>query len=169
MSILCYTAQAQFYSLSTNLVGLGTGTINAELSFALNRQWTMHIPVQDNPLILKDNRQLRNVTIQPEVRYWFLESYYRNFFGIYAIASRFHIGKIWDDYRYDGQAFGTGLSYGQTYPLSKRLNLEWELGAGLVWADYTKYKCKKCGEIIGRESGFHFIPTRAALNISYLF
>ena len=34
---------------------------------------------------------------------------------------------------------------------------------------YNKYLCKRCGDLVGQEYGWHFLPTRAALNVVYLF
>ena len=167
--IIITTAKAQFYSARTNLVGLATGNINLELSMTLNRDWTAHIPVQYNPFVLNNNRQFRNLTAMPGVRYWFQESYINNFIGMYAVASRYHFGQIWDDKRYDGQAYGVGFSYGKSYQLSTRWNFEWELGAGVVWSEFEKYKCKKCGQKLGKENGIYLVPTRIAANIIYLF
>lgn len=165
-----FTAEAQFYSVRTNIVGLATTNLNAELSMTLNRNWSLHVPVQYNPFVLRDNRQFRNLTVEPGVRYWFKESYAKNFIGMYGVASRYHIGGILGgDYRYDGKGFGAGVSYGHAYPVATNLNLEWELGVGLVWADYDKYRCKRCGARIGHEERLYFLPTRVALNVVYLF
>lgn len=41
-------------------------------------------------------------------------------------------------YRYEGTAFGGGLSAGLVRPLSRRWNLEFELGLGVVWADWER-------------------------------
>ena len=41
--------------------------------------------------------------------------------------------------------------------------------AGAVWLAYDKYLCKRCGDLVGQEYGWHFLPTRAALNVVYLF
>lgn len=161
---------AQFYSLRTNMVGLGTGNLNLELSMTMNRKWSLHIPVQYNPFVFRDNKQFRNLTIEPAVRYWFVESYNKNFVSLYGIASRFHVGGLFGHrFRYDGKGFGAGLSYGHAYTLSSRFNIEWEVGAGLIWADYDKYRCKHCGAKIGSESKLYFLPTKIAVNIVYLF
>jgi hypothetical protein len=76
---VCLASPAQFYSARTNLIGLATGNINLEGSMTLNRRWSLHLPVQYNPFVFKDNRQFRNLTVMPGVRYWFVESY-SNFF-----------------------------------------------------------------------------------------
>lgn len=72
---VCLASPAQFYSARTNLIGLATGNINLEGSMTLNRRWSLHLPVQYNPFVFKDNRQFRNLTVMPGVRYWFVESY----------------------------------------------------------------------------------------------
>ncbi|WP_085537246.1 DUF3575 domain-containing protein [Massilibacteroides vaginae] len=170
--LLCFSfsgAKAQFYSASTNVIGLATTNINAELSMTLNRTWSLHVPVQYNPFVFSENRRFQNLTVMPGVRYWLRETYAGSFFGMYAIASRYHVGNIWDDYRYDGKAFGAGLSYGKAYTLSPRWNFEWEIGAGVVWADYEKFACKKCGVRLGKENGVYFIPTKVAASLIYLF
>ena len=54
---VCLASPAQFYSARTNLIGLATGNINLEGSMTLNRRWSLHLPVQYNPFVFKDNRQ----------------------------------------------------------------------------------------------------------------
>lgn len=61
---------AQFYSVRTNLVGLGTGNLNVEGSMAFSTHWSAHLPVQYNPFRLWDDGKLKNFTVQPGVRYW---------------------------------------------------------------------------------------------------
>ena len=38
-------AHAQFYSAKTNVLGMATGNLNLELSAALSRKVTIHLPV----------------------------------------------------------------------------------------------------------------------------
>lgn len=84
---VCLASPAQFYSARTNLIGLATGNINLEGSMTLNRRWSLHLPVQYNPFVFKDNRQFRNLTVMPGVRYWFVESYSNFFVGMNTLAS----------------------------------------------------------------------------------
>ena len=72
-------------------------------------------------------------------------------------------------YRYEGTAFGGGLSAGLVRPLSRRWNLEFELGLGVVWADWERYRCVNCGKRTGKGSGVYVTPTRTAVNLVYLF
>ena len=160
---------AQFYSARTNLIGLATGNINLEGSMTLNRRWSLHLPVQYNPFVFKDNRQFRNLTVMPGVRYWFVESYSNFFVGMNTLASGYSIGRIWNKKRYEGEGYGIGLSIGKAYPLSKTWNIEWELGGAAVWARYNEYRCRECGAFLGRKHGWYLIPSRVALNMIYLF
>lgn len=166
--LLCAgTGNAQFYSLGTNIPALSTATLNAEVSMTLNRKWSLHLPVYYNPFVFKDNKKIQNFTALPGVRYWLLESYVNGFIGVNAIGSKYHF--TWKDYRYQGQAFGAGISAGYAYLLSPRWNLELEGGIGLVWADYTKYRCEECGKKIGEQTGWYALPNKVAVSLIYLF
>ena len=166
---VCLASPAQFYSARTNLIGLATGNINLEGSMTLNRRWSLHLPVQYNPFVFKDNRQFRNLTVMPGVRYWFVESYSNFFVGMNTLASGYSIGRIWNKKRYEGEGYGIGLSIGKAYPLSKTWNIEWELGGAADWARYNEYRCRECGAFLGRKHGWYLIPSRVALNMIYLF
>lgn len=159
--------RAQFYSLGTNIPALGTTTLNAEVSMTLDRKWSLHLPLYYNPFVFKDNKKIQNFTVLPGVRYWLLESYVNGFIGVNAIGSKYHF--TWKDYRYEGLAFGAGISAGYAYLLSPRWNLEVEGGIGLVRADYTKYRCEECGKKVGDETGWYAVPIKVAVSLIYLF
>lgn len=158
---------AQFYSVNTNIPALATTTLNMELSMTLNRKVSVHLPVYYNPFVFSDNKKIQNFTVMPGIRYWLLESYVGGFVGVNAIGSKYHF--TWKDYRYEGLAFGAGISAGYAYLLSPRWNLELEGGIGLVWADYTKYRCEKCGKKVGDENGWYAVPNKLAISLVYLF
>lgn len=162
--------RAQFYSVKTNLLGLATGNLNVEASVSVHRNWTLHLPVNYNPWIFPGNKKLQNITLTPGTRYWFLESYAQHFIGIQALYSRFHVGGILGmKYRYDGWGAGAGFSYGYSKLLDKRWSIEFEAGIGAMWADYTKYECRKCGTPLDKIKKIHLVPTSIALNAVYLF
>lgn len=168
LSLLFFTTgRAQFYSLGANIPALGTATVNAELSMTLDRKWSLHLPVYYNPFVFKNNKKIQNFSVFPGLRYWLLESYVRGFAGVNAIGSKYHFS--WKDYRYEGLAFGAGISAGYAYLLSPRWNLEVQGGIGLVWADYTKYRCEECGKKIANENGWYLIPNQIAISLIYLF
>lgn len=120
---------SQFYSARTNLIGLGTGNLNVEFGMTLNKKFSIHLPVQYNPFIYNKskNTKFQNLTVMPSGRYWFRESFMDQFIGFSLVGSRFHIGNLFDNYRYDGYGFGAGVSFGWTYPMASRWNLSGKL------------------------------------------
>ena len=69
---------------------------------------------------------------------------------------------------YLGWGYGAGMTYGRSWLLSKRWNMEVEAGLGLLVAPYTKYRCEHCGDKV--KSGTYFLPTpKLAFNLVYLF
>ena len=120
--------------------------------------------------------------VQPEARYWFCDRFSRHFIGAHLLTGAFNFGNInndisflgtdfsvLSDYRYQGYAYGGGLAYGFAFVLSKHLNLELEVGAGYVYLDYEKFECADCGRKVG-EGNHHYVgPTKAAINLVYLF
>ncbi|WP_029901741.1 DUF3575 domain-containing protein [Prevotella sp. 10(H)] len=170
MTFLCLCSShlyGQFYSLGTNIPALGTTTLNIEASMTLNRKWSLHLPVYYNPFVFKDNKKFQHIAAMPGVRYWLLESYVHAFGGVNAIGTKYHF--TWKDYRYEGTAFGAGISLGYAWLLSPRWNLEVEGGVGLVYADYNKYPCEKCGKKVSDENKWYAVPNKVAVSLIYLF
>ncbi len=162
--------RAQSYSLRTNIVGLASANLNIEASMTLNRNWSLHVPLQYNPFIIHDRKQFRNFYMAPGARYWFLQSYIGSFIGMYGTGAVYSIGNLFGNkHRYEGSAYGLGVSFGHAYQLSRRWNFEWEVGAGLSWVKYKRFECYKCGDLLSREEGLRFLPNRVALNFVYLF
>lgn len=174
LALLCAggvtTASAQSYSLRTNVLGLASTNLNLEASMTLSQKWSAHVPVQYNPFKFSRNRQFRNLYVAPGVRYWLLQSYIGGFIGLSVPMGTYSVGNLFgSDYRYEGEGYGISLSIGRAYQLGKNWNFEWEVGAGALWLDYDKYQCKLCGDLVDRTTKWSFLPTRAALNIVYLF
>jgi hypothetical protein len=72
------------------------------------------------------------------------------------------------DFRFQGNAFGAGFSYGYQWMISHRFNLEANIGLGYVYFDYEKYECPVCGDNLGKES-YHYVGvTKAGLSLIYL-
>ncbi|MGL4851238.1 MAG: DUF3575 domain-containing protein [Phocaeicola sp.] len=164
-------SSAQLSSLQTNILGWGSTNMNLEYSLKWNNNLTFHIPLQYNPFSFGDAR-LRNLTFTPGIRYWFRESYAHSLFvGVHGISTIYNIGGLLGNkYRYEGIAFGGGVSLGYSKPLSKRWNLEFELGAGLIWTKYDKFMCGTCGKKISVDNKKLFlVPSKLAINLVHLF
>ena len=171
LTAACNKAYGQFYSAKVDILGLATGTFNIEGSMLIDRHWSAHLPVLYNPWTFPDNKKMKNITVLPGVRYWMRETYSGGcFFGANAIITRYNFGGLLgSNYRYDGMGYGLGLSAGYAIPFKKRWNIEFELGAGVIWSEWDKYSCRRCGEKIEEESGFRLIPDKIAVCIVYLF
>lgn len=129
-----------------------------------------------------DDMKYRHWFVQPELRYWPCQTFSGSFFGVHLLGGQFNIGDIRNsisflgtdfsalsDRRYQGWAAGTGLSYGYALPLGLHWNLEGEIGAGYVYADYEEFECAACGRKVGDGTHNYFGPTRAAVKLVYLF
>lgn len=82
LGCLVIESKAQKIAVKSNLLYDATTTVNLGLEFGLARKWTLDIPVNYNPWKPDNGRRLRHWGVQPEVRYWFCESFNRTFVGL---------------------------------------------------------------------------------------
>lgn len=175
--VICSLSFSQSVGVKTNLAHWATTTPNLGIEFAFSRKLTMEIGGGYNPFIYKDNKKVQHWIVQPELRFWTCESFNGHFFGLHGLIGEYNIGgvdvpvgilKNLKEHRYQGYAYGGGLSYGYQWVLSKRWNLEANLGAGYVYLDYKKYPCVKCGSLLGENTKNYFGVTKAAVSLIYL-
>ncbi|SRR5690554_285804 len=170
---------SQTVGIKTNLAHWAAGaTPNVGFEFALNRKYTLEVGGGYNKFSLfKEDGKAYHWIVQPEARYWFCETFNGHFIGLHALAGQFNIGGIdipigrlakFKDYRYEGAAYGGGLSYGYQWPIARRWNFELNLGAGYVYLDYDKYPCIKCGSKLDSDTKNYFGVTKAAVSLIYL-
>lgn len=170
-------ALAQNTGVKTNFAHWGFfGTPNIGMEFALNRKYTLEVGGGFNPFTFEDNKKAKHWIIQPELRYWTCESFNGHFFGLHALASEYNIGGLdipvgrlskLKEYRYEGFAFGGGLSYGYQWAMSPRWNFEFNIGAGYAYLTYDQFPCVKCGSKIASETGNYFGITKAAVALIF--
>ena len=77
------------------------------------------------------------------------------------------LSKNMENYRYQGNLYGAGLSYGYQWLLSNRWSMEAVIGVGWAHLDYDKYPCASCGTVQKSETKDYFGVTKAALSIIY--
>ena len=66
-----------------------------------------------------------------------------------------------DKYRYKGNFYGGGISYGYQFILGRHWNLEATLGIGYARVDYKKYECKECGDMVEKsKKNYWFIYSK---------
>lgn len=174
--------RAQSFAVKTNLIYDATATVNVGMELGLAPRWTFDLSGNLNTWSKNEYTKWKHWMVQPEARYWFCDRFSRHFIGAHFLTGAFNFGNInndisflgtdfsvLSDYRYQGYAYGGGLAYGFAFVLSKHLNLELEVGAGYVYLDYEKFECADCGRKVG-EGNHHYVgPTKAAINLVYLF
>lgn len=176
-SLFLTESKAQYVAIKSNLLYDVTATMNLGLEFRLSRKWTLDIPVNYNPWKPDSGRRLAHLGVQPELRYWFCESFNRTFIGIHGHYADFNVGG-WPDWplvsknmqnmRYQGHLYGAGISIGHSWILRKRWSIEASVGLGYARIEYEKYPCTTCGTKWKDASKNYFGPTKASLSLIYV-
>ena len=174
--------QAQNIAVKTNLLYDATATANIGLEIGLAPRWTLDISGNLNSWSKDEHTKWKHWLLQPEARYWFCDRFSRHFIGAHLIGAALNIGNIdnnlsflgtdfsvLSDHRYQGYAYGGGVAYGFAFVLSKHLNLELEAGLGYVCFDYEAFECGSCGRRIGEGIHHYLGPTKAAVNLVFVF
>lgn len=177
------TANAQVVGIKSNLLGDVAASPNLGVEIGLAPKWSLDISGQVNAWAIKKHL-LKHAFVQPEARYWFCQRFAGHFVAVNAIGGIFNVGNVdlrlneflgfnlenLKKYRYQGWGAGAGVAYGYAWPVAKHWNIEAEIGVGWIYTKYDKYPCADCGRKL--ESGIHrnyFGPTKAAVNVEYLF
>ena len=171
-------AEAQQVALKTNALYWATTTPNLGLEVGLGKRTTIDIMGGYNPFTLNKelNRKVKHWSVMPEFRYWFCERFQGHHLGLHTGYMFYNVGAIRIPFqpaetklnRYQGWATGVGLSYGYTWILGKRLNLEASIGVGYAYTKFDVYECKNCGDYIGPGEKHYVGPTKVALNLIYM-
>ena len=172
------TASAQRVAVKTNALYLATATPNVGFEFAMAPRWTFEIAGGYNPWTYdaEENIKAKHFLVTPEFRYWFCERFQGHHLGLHTGYMFYNVGAIRIPFqpvetkfnRYQGWATGVGLSYGYTWILGKRLNLEASIGVGYAYTKYDIYECKNCGDYKGPGEKHYVGPTKLALNLIYM-
>lgn len=174
--------QAQDWAIKTNLISDATATVNIGTEIGIAPKWTIDISGSYNNWSKNDSVKWKHAFIQPEARYWFCDRFSRHFIGAHLIGGAFNLGNIRNNIsilgtdfsvlsqkRYQGYAYGAGVVYGFAFMLSKSVNLELELGVGYAYLDYDIFNCSGCGRKVGSDNHHYVGPTKAAVNLVFVF
>ena len=175
-------AGAQNAAVKTNILYDATATVNVGMEFGLAPKWTLDLSGNLNAWSKNEHTKWKDWMIQPEARYWFCDRFSRHFLGAHLIGGAFNFGNInnnisflgtdfsrLSDKRYQGYAYGAGVAYGFAFVLSKHFNLELEAGFGYMCLDYETYECDGCGRKVAEDIHHYVGPTKAAVNLVYIF
>ncbi len=174
--------QAQNIAIKTNLLYDVTATANVGVEVGLAPKWTLDLSGNLNAWSKNEHTKWKHWMVQPEARYWFCDRFSRHFVGAHLIGGAFNFGNInnnlsilgtdfsvLSEKRYQGYSYGCGVAYGFAFMLSRHLNLELEAGLGYMCLDYETYECDGCGRKVNEGIHHYFGPTKAAVNLVFVF
>ena len=165
------------WGIKTNLLYDAGTTFSLGAEFRLSPYLTLDVSGTYNPWTFSNNKKFKHVSVQPELRYWIYEPFNGHFLGANLLYASYNVGGVkmplgifpdLKDYRFEGDGYGVGFSYGYQWLLSSRWNLEATFGFGYVYLDHTRYECRTCGEKVGHETKHYFGPTKAGISLIYV-
>ena len=172
---------AQDVAVKTNLLYDATLTANAGIEFGLAPHWSIDLSGNYRAWTIEE-RKWKHWMAQPEARYWFCEHFMGHFLGVHLLGGEYNFGNVnaninmlgtdlrrLKDHRYQGWYVGAGVAYGYAFILGQHWNLELELGVGYAYTKYDKFECKDCGKRVDNGDHHYIGPTKAAINLVYLF
>ena len=178
------SASAQKIAVKGNLLyGGGTFTPNLGVEIRLGQRSTLDLWGGYNPwerTITEDDgsetvKRLKHFIVSPEYRFWINEPMNGHFFGVHGLYGQYDITghkipfDLFDkEFRYDGSAYGGGLTYGYQVMLGKRWGLEFSISGGYVHFEYDKYNAGTDGELVDKFKKSYFGPTKAGITLVFL-
>ena len=164
-------------AVSTNMLHNLTTSMNLSAELRLGRKMTLDMPFTLNPWTYNREKNVKSkfLLAQPELRFWTCEAFDGHFFGLHAHYSYFNVGGLpkspfsdaMNQYRYEGQLFGAGISYGFAFPIGKRWGVEANIGIGFAKLRYDQYSCQKCDKLFKSDTKTYWGLTRAGLSFVY--
>ena len=164
-----HRAAAQIFAVRANALAALTATLDLGAEVSIADKWTVEASGYWNPL-RTENLSTCFHAVQLGGRYWLYESFVGHFVGAHLSYVGYDLGSR--TRRYDGRAFGIGLSYGYSWMLSTRWNVAVETGIGLFrtrdtrrdptvgdWDDEYLYHYRR----------WTLFPSRLGVSFSYLF
>lgn len=165
----------QWY-VNTNALALGMGITSVGAEFGFAPHWSVALPVMYSawnyfiPTI-----KFRTFSLQPELRYWFGEDHLRWYIGGHGTFAYYNVavdgGLRYQDHAGERPGYGGGLSVGYRVSLtrSKRLNLEFAVGAGVYYLHYDTFYNVPNGKYVSTHEKTYFGPDQASITLSYQF
>jgi len=164
-----HRAAAQIFAVRANALAALTGTVDLGAEVSVADKWTVEVSGYWNP-VRTASLSTRFHAVQAGGRYWLYESFVGHFVGAQLSYVGYDLGTR--TRRYDGRAYGVGVSYGYSWMLSKRWNVAVEAGIGLFrtkdtrrdptvddWDDEYVYHYRR----------WTLFPSKIGVSFSYLF
>ena len=169
------SVMAQKLSVSTNLLDYAClGTLNADMSYAFSRHWSLIAGARYNPFTFRKDQpqrqfQLRQQSYAAGVRLWPWHIWSGWWFASKLRYQEYNVGGIWGPETSEGDRYGIGLYSGYTYMVSPHFNVEFGLG---LWggADfYKEYTCPACGITVDSGKKGFLLPDDVMISLVYVF
>ncbi len=174
--IFAFNLLSQNVAIKNNLLYDATITPNLGLEIGMGKHFSLDFSGGYHPWSLNDDKSLQHWTVQPELRYWFLERFDGHYLGLHAQYADYDFSGLdlpWGmdkEYAYDGNVWGGGLSYGYHLYLFPQWNMEFTIGGGYNKFTYTKYTASSHDgkEDLGRFKRNYFGITKIGISIVYI-
>ena len=103
--LLCFigvSVSAQDWAVKTNLFYDATTTMNLGFETRISPKWTLDVSANWNPWTFSENKKWKQLSLQPEARYWFCEAFNGHFVGAHLLGGIYNMGN-WDtDFKFLG-------------------------------------------------------------------
>ena len=171
-------ANAQDWRVKTNLAYWATATPNIAMETRLSQKWSVDLSLGWNPFTFSDNKKLKHVAIEPEIRYWLGCPFKRHFIGANLLYSHYNAGGVHfpfgifselKEHRFQGDLGAVGIVYGYNWTLpNNHWSIETAIGLGYGITRYTKYRCYgKCASALEKKTKGMLMPTKIAISLVY--
>lgn len=157
----------QNIAVKSNVLYDLTSSLNIGGEIKCNDTYSISSIISYNPWTFADNRKMKHLLIQPELRKWFGDVFQGSFVGIQAHYARFNVGGILSDYRFQGNLVGGGVSYGYQWMISPLWNLEASIAFGYAYLSYDKYGRKEGASLIEKAYTNYVGPTQLGFSLVY--
>ena len=169
------TVRAQKFSISTDALDYAClGTLNAEISYATARHWSLTAGVKYNPFTFRKGDverqfQLRQQSYSIGGRFWLWHIWSGWWFAGKLRWQEYNQGGILSRKTYEGDRLGGGLYAGYTHMLAPHFNVEFGLGlwTGADW--YKVYSCQTCGLTVSQGRRAFILPDDLMISFAYVF
>ncbi len=168
-------SEAQKMSVSTNMLDyVALGTMNADMSYAFSRHWSLVAGVRYNPFTFNEGEprkqfQCRQQSYSVGVRMWPWHIWSGWWFASKLRYQEYNVGGIMDQETQEGDRLGLGLYSGYTHMVSRHFNVEFGFGLWGGWDKYIRYSCPMCGHRIDGGNKAFLLPDDAMISLVYVF
>jgi len=173
MLLASLSCHAQSYAIKNDAMYNALLIPNLGMEFKTYTHTTIDIEGTYDPISFPSNKQWKNWSVQPEVRFWGCKPFSGMFVGINAIAGGFNVARVplfgFNEKRVQCRFFyGGGITLGNNYVLSPRWGVETKISLGVVHFEYSRYRCGTCGykeaDIVTNYAG----PTNMSVALIYI-